>query len=276
MAIDLAAGTLASRGARNPDAFAAFIASRARNGSRTIGLASQEGGPSGPKTCPNCGYDLSDDGDNDDTGSATLRTPAPSTGYVRQGAPLTVRSSSAGLANEMGLSVELTAPRYPVTSPQDVLITNRPEGGATVRHRRGGGHIGDITYSEQDGWQAVYGGRAGRGHVQQRPALAELIRTWNTGTTNLERPGMPLAHPPAQTPLMEQYGITNIRALATPSAGVSDGPRMTSSASSDSDDDDSSGMSPRAAGVYKKLLAKGWDKAKAKRFAANADRFGSK
>lgn len=272
MAGRLATGTLADRGASNPDAFASYLASRVRDGARTIGLA---GGASlenqgSAKTCPNCGYDLSDDGDDDS--SETLRTPAPSTGYVRDGAPLTVRSSNVGLANQL----DLTAPRYPVTSPMDLLVTNSPNGGAMIRHRRGGAVIGEV--HENQGWRAVYGGKEHTPRTHQRAALADLLGLWNAGTTTLQHEGEPLQPPPAQTPLMEKYGIPAIRALATPSAGVSDGPRTTtSSAGSDnSDDNDSSGMSPRASAVYKKLIAKGWPAAKAKRFAANADRFGSK
>lgn len=274
MAGRLATGTLADRGASNPDAFATYLAARVRDGARTIGLA---GGASlenqgSSKTCPNCGYDLGNDGDDDDDGSSSaLRTPAPSTGYVRDGAPLTVRSSSAGLANDPA-ALDLSTPRYPVTSPMDLLVTNSPNGGAMIRHRRGGAVIGEV--HENQGWRAVYGGKEHTPRTHQRAALADLLGLWNAGTTTLQHEGEPLQPPPAQTPLMEKYGIPAIRALATPSAGVSDGPRTTS-ASSDSDDD-SSGMSPRASAVYKKLIAKGWPAAKARRFAANADRFGSK
>jgi len=273
MAGRLATGTLASRGAGNPDAFAAFIAARARQGARTIGLAAGGAGADNqgsPKTCPNCGYTFDDD-DDDDNGSSgeALRTPAPSTGYVRDGAPLTVRAGSTGLANQ-GDGIELTAPRYPVTGAGDILVARHPEGGAAVRHRRGGTEIGRII---NDGaWKAVYGGKQLRPHGDQRAALAELISTWNTGTSSLQRPAPPLQAPPEQTPLMQQYGVPAIR-LATPAASVSDGPRTTSSDSSDNDDDDS-GMSGRAASVYKKLIAKGWPAARARRFAANANRFG--
>lgn len=277
MAGRLATGTLASRGARNPDAFAAFIASRQRNGSRTIGLAMGGGAQDNQgssMTCPRCGYSGSS-GSFSGGSSEALRTPAPSTGYVRDGAPLTVRSSSAGLANP---GIDLSSPRYPVTTAADLLVARNPAGGTSIRHRRGGGHIGDITFSEDKGWQAVYGGKAGKSHAHQRPALAELLSLWNTGTTNLERPGegQPLQPPPQQTPLMQQYGVPAIRALATPVASSSAGPRMTTSSagSDDDDDDDSSGLSGKAASVYKKLVAKGWDKAKARKFAANANRFG--
>jgi hypothetical protein len=210
------------------------------------------------------------------SGPDTLRTPAPSTGYVRDGAPLTVRSASTGLANQ-AIGIELTAPRYPVTSAADLLVSRRPEGGAQVRHRRGGSLIGDITFSDEKGWQAVYGGKALKSHAHQRPALAELVSVWNTGTASLERPagGLPLQQPPQQTPLMQQYGVPAINALATPTTGYSDGPRTTS-ASSDNDEDDSSGSGLNAKGqsVFKKLKARGWPDAKAMAFAKRAQNFG--
>lgn len=277
MAGRLVTGTLAARGARSPDALAAFIASRARSGQPVIGLA-QGGGSADDEgstmTCPRCGYTgrMSNGGDTS-SGDEALRTPAPSTGYVREGAPLTVRGggSAPGLANPGG-GIRLAAPRYPVTGAADLLVSNHPEGGAVIRHRRGGAEIGRII---NDGaWKAVYGGKEQQPHDHQRGALAELLGLWNSGTAMLRDKSEPLQSAPQQTPLMEQYGIPAIRALASPAAGVSDGPRATSSAASGSDSgDDSSGLSGRAASVYRKLVAKGWDKAKAKKFAANAERF---
>jgi hypothetical protein len=278
MAGRLVTGTLAARGARSPDALAAFITQRYRAGG-TIGLAANEefgGQGAGMSTCPRCGYSGSSSSFSGGSSEA-LRTPAPSTGYVREGAPLTVRGggSAPGLANPDG-GISLASPRYPVTGAADLLVSNRPEGGAVIRHRRGGTEIGSII---NDGaWKAVYGGKALKGHPHQRGALAELLGLWNAGTTTLQHEGEPLQPAPQQTELMQQYGIPAIRALASPSVGVSDGPRTTTSSagSDDDDDDDSGGMSPRAASVYRKLVDKGWDRAKAKRFAANADRFGGK
>jgi hypothetical protein len=269
MAGRLVAGTLADRGARNPDALATFIASRARSGGRVIGLAG------GDMTCPQCGYsgssdDFSDNDEDDNGGSEALRTPAPSTGYVRDGAPLTVRGggSAPGLANTEQPALDLATPRYPVTSPMDLLISNSPNGGALVRHRRGGSVIGEV--HENGGWRAVYGGKEHTPRSHQRAALADLLGLWNAGTATLQHEATPLQPPPEQTPLMQQYGVPAIRALATPATSVSDGPRVTGA----SDDDDSSGLSGRSASVYKKLVAKGWDKARARKFAANSSRFG--
>jgi hypothetical protein len=245
-----------------------------RSGQQVVGLASsaESGQGSGMATCPRCGFSAQ----ASEFSSGTLRTPAPSTGYVREGAPLTVRGASSGMGPGLAnpdTGISLATPRYPVTSASDLLVSNLPEGGAVIRHRRGGAEIGRII---NDGaWKAVYGSKELKPHTHQRAALAELLGLWNAGTTTLQHEGEPLQPAPQQTPLMQQFGVPAIRALASPSTGYSDGPRTTTSSASsdDDDDDDTKGMSPRAASVYKKLIAKGWPAAKAKRFAANAERF---
>jgi hypothetical protein len=178
-------------------------------------------------------------------------------------------------------SVELASTRYPVTSPNDVLIGRSATGGASVRHRRGGATIGEIR--NEDGWRAVYGGKVSqRPHTHQRGALAELLGLWNKGTATLQHEGesqsTPLQPPPEQTPLMAQYEIPAIRALATPARTASDGPRVTMANGSDNDaDDDSSsgnGLTPKGKSIFAKLKAKGWDDAKAMSFAKRAQSFG--
>jgi hypothetical protein len=234
MASRLATGTLAARGAGNPAALAAFIASRARDGQAVSLSAGAD-----PDACPRCGY----------------------------------RREAVSLSNQ----VDLSAPRYPVASPNDVLVSRTPQGTASIRHRRGGTPIGEIRQGEQ-GWQAVYEGRDLSPHTHQRGALAELLGTWNKGTGSLARPaaaeGSALQPPPAQTPLMQQYGIPAVRALAFPSAGSSDGPRATKAGSDDDDDDDAKDLGPKGKNVHKKLKAKGWPPDKAKAFAKRADSFG--
>lgn len=276
MAGRLSTGALAARGAGNPAALAVYLAQRSRGGQQVLGLAGdgEEFGGQGTSTCPRCGYSGSS---SSFSGSGdTLRTPAPSTSYTREGAPLTVRSnvSAPGLANPAASGINLATPRYPVTSAADVLVRPSPTGGAEIRHRRGGALIGQVINDQ--GWKAVYGGKQLRAHGHQRAALAELLSTWNTGTTTMDHAGegTPLQPAPQQTPLMQQYGVPAIRALATPATGYAAGPRTTTASGSDSDgDDDTGGMSPKAKGVYAKLVAKGWDKAKARKFAANADKF---
>lgn len=288
MAGRLAAGSLAARGAGHPAAFAAWLASRAAGGQQqVIGLA---GSMDGQLQCPNCGY-RSDDADFKISGGTAdtsdpampdaLRTPAPSTGYVRDGVPLEVRGggSAPGLSNPM----ELSTPRYPVSGPQDILIVPDPGGGAAVRHRRGGSLIGQVRQGDK-GWQAVYGGRDLTPRTQSRAALADLLGVWNRGTTTLQRPAddsLPIQPPPEQTPLMARYGVPAIRALATPATSASSGPRMTAMANGsgddgDSDDDSGSsgggGLGPRGQSVYKKLKAKGWPDAKAMKFASMAEK----
>ncbi len=234
MAGRLATGTLAARGAGNPAALAAFIASRARGG-QTIGQ--QVTTLASPDTCPLCG------------------------------------SSSPGLARQQP-ALEFAAPRYPVASPNDVLVSRTPQGTASIRHRRGGTLIGEIRQGEQ-GWQAVYEGRDLQPHSHQRGALAELLGTWNKGTGNLARPAESpgLQPPPVQTQLMERFGIPAVHTFAFPNTSSSSGPRTTSS-SSDGNDEDDNGLGPKGKSVYAKLKAKGWDDAKAMAFAKRADNFG--
>lgn len=276
--------TLAARGAGNPQAFAAFLSSRARNGQQTLNFAGGGGmdDEGSTMTCPKCGYTGRDfgggaSGTSDSGTSEALRTPAPSTGYTRSGAPLTVRGPSGsgpGLATPTAGGISLAHPRVPVASPSDVLVTRDPAGGASIRHRRGGVEIGKII--NDNGWKAVYGGKARQAHTHQRGALGELLGLWNTGTASLDRPGEGLQPPVQQTPLMRQFGVPAINALATPSAGASDGPRSTTSSASDDDSDSGSsdGLTPKGQGIKKKLLAKGWTDAKATMFAKRAQSFG--
>src|ERR1035441_5316035 len=113
-------GTLAARGARNPDALAAWIghrkpgAARGRAGlSRGQSLAASDAGiylaePTKDEqghtlTCPECGHvapsgDFGASGTSLTTKPGVLRTPQPSTGSVRSGAVTTVRSGNAAHA----------------------------------------------------------------------------------------------------------------------------------------------------------------------------------
>lgn len=229
----LATGTLAARGAGNPAALAAFIASRARTGQ----AMSFAGESASSDACPRCGY--------------------------------------AREIVSLSTSLDMTAPRYPVASPNDVLVSRTPQGTASIRHRRGGTQIGEIKQGET-GWQAVYEGKELSPHTHQRGALGELLATWNKGTGNLARPAQePGLQPPAvQTPLMQQFGVPAIRTFAFPNAGSSDGPRVTSSGSDNDDDDGPSDLGPKGKSVHKKLKAKGWPDAKAHAFAKRADSFG--
>lgn len=235
MAGRLATGTLAARGAGNPAALAAFIASRAR-GQQAMSFTSA----ADPDACPRCGY-------------------------VKE----TISLSS---------QLDLASPRYPVASPSDVLVSRTPQGTASIRHRRGGTLIGEIRQGEQ-GWQAVYEGRDLSPHTHQRGALAELLGTWNKGTGSLARPaaaeGSALQPPPAQTPLMERFGVPAVRTFAFPSTSSSSGPRTTSAGSDDDDDDDTpNDLGPKGKSVHKKLKSKGWPHDKAYAFAKRADNMG--
>jgi hypothetical protein len=189
----------------------------------------------------------------------------PRCGYVR---------GPVILSNQL----DMAAPRYPVASPSDVLVSRTPQGTASIRHRRGGTEIGEIRQGEQ-GWQAVYEGKELSPHTHQRGALSELLSTWNKGTGSLARPAEApgLQPPPVQTPLMQQYGVPAVRALAFPNTGSSSGARVTSSGSSDDDDEDDGtpkDLGPKGKNVHKKLRQKGWPPEKAHAFAKRADSMG--
>jgi len=239
MAGRLATGTLAARGAANPAELAAFIASRAR-GQGVMEFAGDGNSPA-PGACPRCGY----------------------------------RAETVSLSTQL----DMATPRYPVASPNDVLVSRTPQGTASIRHRRGGGMIGEIRQGDQ-GWQAVYEGKELSPHTHQRGALGELLATWNKGTASLARPAeSPGLQPPAvQTPLMEHFGVPAIRTFAFPNSSSSNGARVTSSGSSDDDndedDDTPKDLGPKGKSVHKKLRAKGWPPEKAHAFAKRADNFG--
>jgi len=157
--------------------------------------------------------------------------------------------------------LELAVPAsLAVTSPYDVMITRAQDGSsAVIRHRRGGAEIGTIK-STPEGWVAVAGGKDLAPHTRQRAALLELIGTHNRASgTPYHRPTEPLQPKPEQTELMRQYGIPAIRAMATPSAGADDGPRVTTN-----------GLSPRGTAIYKKLRSRNFPHERAHAFARRA------
>lgn len=185
--------------------------------------------------------------------------------------------SAISYAND-GPAMEFAMPsarRLPVSSPSDLIVSRDPDGGARIRHRNGGAEIATLRNTDH-GWVATLDGRALAPHTHQRGALAEAIGTWNRAAgTPQHRPaaaGEPLQPAPRQTPLMEQYGIPAIRALATPTTGSSDGPRATSAAGDDSSGP--SGLSAKGQQIYKKLKAKGFPDARAMAFAKRAQSFG--
>lgn len=176
-------------------------------------------------------------------------------------------------------SVEMASSRPPVTSPADILVSRSATGGASIRHRRGGALIGEIR--NEDGWRVVYGGRASaRPHPHQRGALGELLGLWNSGTTTLVHAGEELQPAPVQTPLMAQYQIPAINALATPARSSGDGGRVTMANGGPPDDDDDDNpdgeLTPKGLNIRKKLKAKGWEHGKAHMFAKRAQNFGGK
>jgi hypothetical protein len=292
--------TLAARGARDPDALAAYIG-RKRYGNTGMGrlssgqhhanpdlgiyLAETEKDNQGQTlTCPECGH-IAPSGDFGASGTSLqskpgdLRTPAPSTGGVRQGVPLTVRSGAAHALASTRTAVELAAGtiRRPIHGPMDVLVRRGQDGTAVLRHRHGGATIASLRKTDAGKWVASVNGRDLEPRDHQRTALMEAVGTWNKAVTGAVRPqAAPLQPEPQQSALMAEYGIPAVRsaAFATPTAGAGDGPKTTTSAAAGAGGGtDDNGLSPKAAAVYKKLLAKGFPAARALAFAKNSERF---
>jgi hypothetical protein len=293
--------TLAARGASNPDALAAFIGRR-KYGAKGMGHLSAGKSLANPDLgiylaettrdsqgytlrCPECGHvapsgDFGTSGASQEKSPAVLRTPAPGTGGVRNGTPLTVKGGGAHALSNTRAAVELATGtvRRPIHGPTDVLVKREPDGTALLRHRHGGAEIARLRRTDDGKWVASVNGKDLAPRDHQRTALMEAVGTWNGAVTAaVKRQEAPLQPPPQQTELMAEYGIPAMRsaAFATPTAGVSDGPRMTTSTAADSDGDSDApaGLSPKAMALYKKLKAKGFPDARALAFAKNSERF---
>lgn len=291
--------TLAARGASDPDALAAFIGRRkfgnagmgrlshgkslASDDDLGIYLAVTTKDDQGKTlTCPECSYSgpanrFGASGASQETSSSDLRTPAPGTDGVRKGVPLTVKSNAShALANGTRGAVELATGtlRRPVQGPMDVLPVRQPDGSALLRHRNGGATIASLRKTPEGKWVATVNGRDLPPRDHQRTALMEAVGTYNGAVKAAVRPQeAPLQPPPQQTELMAEYGIPAMRsaAFATPTAGASDGPRMTTASTDDSGTDEN-GLTPKGQAIYKKLMAKGFPAARALAFAKNSQK----
>ena len=277
--------TLAARGAHDPDALAAFIG-RKKFGAKRFGGLSHGHANSDlgiylavttkddqglVLTCPECDYSgpantFGASGASLDKSPGDLRTPAPSTAAVRDGVPLTVRTGAAhALASgSTRKAVELaagtlTARRHPIQGPADVLVARTTDGTAVLRHRHGGAEIAHLRKTEAGQWVATVNGKDLQPRDHQRTALMEAVGQWNGAVRSaVQRQEAPLQPPPQQTELMKEYGIPAIRALSMPTAGASDGPRMTTAAGTDGDDStDENGLNAKGQAIYKRLMASG-------------------
>jgi hypothetical protein len=285
---------LAARGARDPGTLAAYIAAR-RGGQNLanpdLGIYLSEtvkDSQGQTLTCPECGH-IAPSGAFGTSGAALqskpglLRTPAPGTAGVRKGVPLTVRGGAAHALASTRTAVELATGtvRRPIHGPMDVLVKRGQDGTAELRHRQGGATIASLRRTPEGKWLATVGGRDLQPRDHQRTALMEAVGQWNGSIRGAVRPKeAPLQPEPQQSSLMAEYGIPAMRsaAFATPTAGVADGPKVTtasaSTGDSDGDNDAGSGLSPKAQAIYKKLLAKGFPTARAMAFAKNSEKFG--
>ena len=182
--------------------------------------------------------------------------------------------SSTGPAVELAMRY----PKYPVSSPYDVLIVRGEDGQAIIRHRRGGYEIARIRRTDEGSWVASRDGQDGTPHTRQRGALLEAIGQHNRSSgTPYHRPQVvraePLQPPPVQTELMAEYGIPAIKALANPVVGASDGPRATEAGG---DGKTGRGLHPGGQKIYSKLRKRGFPHERAHAFARRAQNRGRK
>ena len=239
-------------------------------------------------TCPECSYSgpanrFGASGAAPDKSPDVLRTPAPGTGAVRDGVPLTVRSGAAhALANggtraalELAGST-LTARRHPIHGPMDVLVARSQDGTAVLKHRNGGAQIAALRKTDDGKWVATVNGQDLQPRDHQRTSLMEAVGAWNGAIRSAVHPAAaPLQGPPQQTELMREYGIPAIRALANTTAGVPDGPRVTSAGSGGDDDGtDDDGLTAKGRMIYAKLRKRGFPQPRALAFAKRAQSFG--
>ena len=287
-------GSLAKRGAHDPDALAAWIGRR-KYGAAKMGRLSAHGHatPSAGglqlaaeitdngMECPRCGYS---GGESEFRGGpGTLRTEndadASSAGFEAQQVTVRTGPGGAGLANTRGRAVEL-ARRQPVTGPSDIIVSRDPATGqAVIRHRSGGAEIARMRH-EAAGWITTLAGKDLEPRNHQRTALMDAVGAWNSAARAgaADEPAMPLQRAPVQTDLMAQYGIPAVRALATPSRGAGDGGRVTMASSDGSDDEpdddgDDDGLNERGRGIRKRLKGKGMAHDRATAFARRAQSF---
>jgi len=288
--------TLAARGAKDPDALAAYIG-RKRYGSTGMGklsagksLANPDLGiylAAGPEPyhrdpdenvqCPACQkYNAADARYCDQCGASLPASAYASQGTQPPGPP--AKPAAAAMANGGTRGVlelaagTLTARRHAVSGPADVGVKR----GGILYHRRGGNEIAQIRRNDDGTWTAVVAGKPLAPHRQQQAALMEAVSTYNGAVVaGARRQEAPLQPVPQQTDLMAEYGIPAQRsaAFATPTAGASDGPRMTTSAAAPAAGGSANGLGPKGQLLYKKLKAKGFPDARAITFAKNADKF---
>lgn len=149
-----------------------------------------------------------------------------------------------------------------VRGAADVQLSRTSPGQITARHKGTGTKIGVITpsgrgYAARHTDGTVTGASGG-----QQGALAGLIAHHNAQAAKT-RAGVNCAAGTGRA-------VTLAAASSTPANTVQDGPRITT-AGGGKDTETPSGLSPYAAGVYKKLLAKGMRPGVALAFARRAD-----
>lgn len=140
--------------------------------------------------------------------------------------------------------------RMPVRDSSDLLLSRSPSGSAVIRHRRGGGTIGELRHNDDGTWQPVVDGASLTPYRHQRTALLEMLGAYNRTALSPERAAQPLVPAPVQTPLMARFGIPAASANLANGGPDSDG-------DSDAGGDSAGSLNPRGKSIYQKLKARG-------------------
>lgn len=170
-----------------------------------------------------------------------------------------------------------------VRGAADVQLRRTGPGMITVQHKSTGMKVGTIT-PKGNGWQGMHAtGTMTGASGSQQGALTGLIAFHNQMAAKAKASGFPPAQqdgtavmPGSKTYTAEQDAVDLAGALpvSTPASSSSDGPRVTSMGSGKpaaAPAGSPSGLSPYAAAIYRKFLAKKMKPAVALAFAKRAD-----
>lgn len=170
-----------------------------------------------------------------------------------------------------------------VRGAADVQLRRTGPGMITVQHKSTGMKVGTIT-PKGNGWQGMHAtGTATGASGSQQGALTGLIAFHNKQAAKAKASGFPPAQqdgtavmPGSKTYTAERDAVDLAGALpvSTPASSSSDGPRVTSMGSGKAaaaPAGSPSGLSPYAAAIYRKFIAKKMKPAVALAFAKRAD-----
>jgi hypothetical protein len=158
-----------------------------------------------------------------------------------------------------------------VRGAADVQLRRTGPGMITVQHKSTGMKVGTIT-PKGNGWQGMHAtGTATGASGSQQGALTGLIAFHNQQAAKAGAAAGAKTYTAAEQDAVDLAGALPV---STPASSSSDGPRVTSMGSGKTaaaPAGSPSGLSPYAAAIYRKFIAKGMKPAVALAFAKRAD-----